>query len=198
MAIGDVSSEARGTGARFNDGKVPLDLIPLSALIECARVFDYGRRKYAAWNWAKGMDWSVPYGCLLRHMAAWFDGEDNDPESGLPHLGHAMCNLVMLSTFARTFREGDDRPRRWMHADPAKALSLVEMGAPAELLAFVDGFPVTGASNATHMVEQPEAPALTPEQEAMLAAAESRDADQPEDMGLNVGIHLSPAVDTGD
>lgn len=65
-------------------------------------------------------------------------------------------------------------------------------------IALADGFPATGASNATHVVEQPEAPALTPEQEAMLAATESRDADQPEDMGLNVGIHLSPDVDTGD
>lgn len=118
MSIGDVTSDERGSGARFNDGKVRLDLIPLSALQDCARVFDYGRQKYAAWNWAKGMDWSVPYGCLLRHMAAWFDGEENDPESGLPHLGHAMCNLVMLATFARTFAEGDDRPAKWLRAGP--------------------------------------------------------------------------------
>lgn len=39
---------------------------------------------------------------------------------------------------------------------------------------------------------------LTPEQEAFIAASEAKDADHPEDMGLNVGIHLSPAADTGD
>jgi hypothetical protein len=130
MSVGNVDSQDRGSGARFNDGKARLDLIPLSSLTDCANVFDYGRKKYAAWNWAKGMDWSVPYGCLLRHMAAWFNGEDNDPESGLPHLGHAMCNLVMLSTFARTFQEGDDRPAKWMTADPARAPDSVSMAPP--------------------------------------------------------------------
>jgi hypothetical protein len=77
-------------------------------------------------------------------------------------------------------------------------VSRIEADAFAPEIALRDGHSATGASNATHVVEQPEAPALTPEQEAMLAATESRDADQPEDMGLNVGIHLSPAVDTGD
>lgn len=77
-------------------------------------------------------------------------------------------------------------------------VSRIEADGFAPAIALADGFPATGASNATHVVEQPEAPALTPEQEAMLAAVESRDADQPEDMGLNVGIHLSPATDTGD
>ena len=52
-------------------------------------------------------------------MAAWQRGEDNDPESGLPHLGHAMCNLVMLSTFAKTYAEGDDRASRWLSTAPA-------------------------------------------------------------------------------
>ena len=184
MAIGDVTSEDRGSGARFNDGKVPLNLIPLSAMVECARVFDYGRRKYAAWNWAKGMDWSVPYGCLLRHMAAWFDGEDNDPESGLPHLGHAMCNLVMLSTFARTFREGDDRPKRWMHADPARALGLVEMDAPAELLAFLDGFPATGGGESSQtLLDAGEFVELAPEAAALIEMA---DEDAPV-AGLKAG-----------
>ena len=111
MSIGDVNSKERGSGARYNDGKVALELIPGIALEDCARVFDYGRKKYAAWNWAKGMQWMVPFGCLLRHLYAWARGEDNDPESGLPHLGHAMCNLVMLTTFARTYPEGDDRPK---------------------------------------------------------------------------------------
>lgn len=125
MSIGDINSDKRGSGARFNAGKAPMELVPLSALEDCARVFGYGREKYAAWNWAKGMDWSVAYACLLRHMSAWFNGEDNDPESGLPHLGHAMCNLVMLSTFARTYPEGDDRPAQWLSGpEPRYTLKL--------------------------------------------------------------------------
>lgn len=162
MAIGDVNSTARGSGARYNDGKAPLELIPLiliaqsydlgdkrtphhvpmrealrhlgrfqegggtdalqmairaldfdgEAFDECARVFDYGRQKYAEWNWAKGMPWSVPTGCAARHaLKVLAKGEMDDPESGLTHRGHFMCNLVMLLTYARTFPEGDDRPR---------------------------------------------------------------------------------------
>lgn len=115
MSIGDIKSSAKGSGARYNAGKPALDLVPLMALEDCARVFDYGRAKYAEWNWAKGMDWSVPYACMLRHMAAWHRGEENDPESGLPHLGHAMCNLVMLSAYAKTYPEGDNRPKEWFN-----------------------------------------------------------------------------------
>lgn len=110
MAIGDITSTARGTGARYNDGKTRFDLIPLSALTDCADVFAYGAQKYASWNWLRGMPWSVPYACLMRHLDAWQRGEELDPESGLPHLGHAMCNLIMLSHYAKYYREGDDRP----------------------------------------------------------------------------------------
>lgn len=160
--IGDVHSDARGSGARFNTGKPPYELVPLRIMArsllehgtehgmavealaelgayqnrsagvealygvcnalgmdgweECARVFDYGRRKYAAWNWSKGMAWSVPLACATRHLLAIMRGESIDPESGLPHRGHVFCNLVMLITYAATFAEGDDRPPAGMLA----------------------------------------------------------------------------------
>lgn len=120
MAVGDVKSDARGSGARYNDSKTRLDLVPLSALKDCADVFEYGAQKYAAWNWAKGMDWSIPYACALRHLEAWYRGEDIDPESGKPHLGHVMCNLIMLSHYARCYPEGDDRPPSQLFAPPAE------------------------------------------------------------------------------
>lgn len=110
MGIGDINSTERGTGARFNDGKTRFDLIPLTSLKDCADVFEHGMKKYSAWNWAKGMPWSVPYGCMLRHLEAWYRGEDFDSESKLPHLGHVMCNLIMLSHYAHYYKEGDDRP----------------------------------------------------------------------------------------
>lgn len=116
--IGDVHSNEPGSGARYNAGKPAFELVPLLALEDCARVFGYGQQKYAPWNWAKGMPWSAPLGCLLRHLSAWQRGEDNDPESGLPHLGHAMANLVMLTTYARTYPQGDDRTQ-WLRANVA-------------------------------------------------------------------------------
>ncbi|HEX7911755.1 MAG TPA: dATP/dGTP diphosphohydrolase domain-containing protein [Paraburkholderia sp.] len=164
MSIGDVNSNARGSGARFNDGKVPVELIPLRLIAEygeyinlgessdeltalhalgrfqeggditnlydamiavgapwteCAAVFEYGKRKYAAWNWAKGMPWSIPIACAARHLIfGMMRGESTDSESGLPHRGHFLCNIVMLLTFVRTYPEGDDRPSQWLR-DPA-------------------------------------------------------------------------------
>ena len=153
MGIGDITSEERGSGARFNDGKTPFELIPVGVLVawgaafdtsdgevlevlrcmalwqarqmrmdgvlgalskerleDAARVFAYGARKYAAWNWAKGQPWSVPTGCLLRHAMAILGGEDIDPESQLPHWGHLACNAIMLAHFEGNYPEGDDRP----------------------------------------------------------------------------------------
>lgn len=114
MAVGDVTSNEKGSGARFNTGKPDLSLIPLCTLVDEARVWEYGKNKYAAWNWAKGMAWSVPLACALRHLAKFQQGEDLDPETGLPHLAHAMCNLRMLTLYATTFPEGDDRPKEWL------------------------------------------------------------------------------------
>lgn len=114
MSIGDVNSQAKGSGARYNDGKPDYSLIPLATLEDEARVWMYGKNKYAAWNWAKGMPWSVPLACALRHIAAWQRGEDIDPESGLPHLAHVMCNIRMLTLYTKTYPEGDDRPPKEM------------------------------------------------------------------------------------
>lgn len=73
-------------------------------------VFDYGAQKYAAWNWAKGMPWSVVSACAKRHWIALFNGEENDAESGLSHWGHLACNLAMLVHYGVYYRAGDDRP----------------------------------------------------------------------------------------
>lgn len=109
MSVGDVNSNKRGSGARFNDGKPDLSLIPLETLMGEARVWMHGEKKYARFNWQRGMKWSVPLACALRHLAAWQRGEDIDPESGERHLDHAMCNLRMLAYYADHYSEGDDR-----------------------------------------------------------------------------------------
>jgi hypothetical protein len=76
----------------------------------CAAVFDYGQRKYKSWNWSKGMPWSQVISSASRHLVfGILAGEENDPESGLPHHGHLMCNLVMLAWYERAYTEGDDR-----------------------------------------------------------------------------------------
>jgi hypothetical protein len=108
---GDINSTERGTCARANYGKVRLSLFPMHLLYGACRVFVYGCRKYAEWNWAKGGKWSTPFDCLCRHLFKWwFFGEECDRESGLHHLDHAMCNLAFLIHYKDTYKDGDDRP----------------------------------------------------------------------------------------
>lgn len=111
--VGDINSDAKGSGARYNANKPDYSLIPLETLEGEARVWMFGQKKYKAWNWMKGMQFSVPYACALRHLAAWQRGETTDPESGESHLDHVMCNIRMLKFYAEHYPEGDDRPTAW-------------------------------------------------------------------------------------
>jgi hypothetical protein len=80
-------------------------------LSELAAVLDYGRKKYAAWNWSRGMPWSAVFGCLARHVVAIvIRGEEIDQESGLPHRALAAANIVFLLTYMETYPEGNDLP----------------------------------------------------------------------------------------
>lgn len=81
---------------RYNNGKPDYSLLPLSTLTEVVRVLEYGAGKYERNNWLKPTNWEVSFGCLMRHMAAWQAGEDDDPESGRSHLAHAACNILQM------------------------------------------------------------------------------------------------------
>lgn len=112
--VGEVGGTTKGSAARFNHGKPDYSLIPLCTLEDEAKVWAMGREKYGEWNWARGMKWSVPFACMLRHMAAWQAGQDIDEESGISHIAHIMCNARMLALYEKTFPEGDDRPTKWL------------------------------------------------------------------------------------
>lgn len=88
-------------------GKPPLHLVPLEALNDAARVMDFGDRKYAPFNWLGAVpegDAGVRkyVGAALRHLGAmWRDLDAVDPESGLPHLAHALTSLLFASEIRR-------------------------------------------------------------------------------------------------
>lgn len=105
-------------GYKADSGKIRMELLPPGPLRQAAQVFTYGAEKYAerpeasANNWLGGMRYGRMYGALQRHLSAWWSGEETDLESGLPHLAHALCCLMMLSEYARNprYAEFDDRP----------------------------------------------------------------------------------------
>lgn len=97
---------------KFDRGKPRLDLLPTSALEEVAKVMAAGAAKYDDHNWRKGTAWSRYYAAALRHLFAWWRGEDNDPETGLSHLAHATCCLLFILEYARggkRHEKNDDR-----------------------------------------------------------------------------------------
>lgn len=97
------------TASKHDGGKTRLDLLPFDALSEVADVLAFGARKYAAHNWALGMQWSRLIGAALRHIFAWAMGQDKDPETGLSHLAHAGCCILFLIAYQRRGVGEDDR-----------------------------------------------------------------------------------------
>lgn len=96
---------------KFDNGKVPLQLMSTVALNKIAEVLAHGAQKYSANQWRTGMDWSRLIGAALRHITAFNNGEDLDPESGLSHLAHAGCCIMFLLEYEDTRCDFDDRYR---------------------------------------------------------------------------------------
>lgn len=107
--VAKAATVAAAGGIKFDSGKPPFDLLPWEALAEVAKVLDYGRSKYAAHNWRKGMAWGRVLGAAFRHLGAFVSGQDVDPETGLPHLAHAACCVLFCLTYWLTKTGEDDR-----------------------------------------------------------------------------------------
>ncbi len=101
--------DATTYGVKFDDGKLRYDLIPAEAVEGLARVLTFGAKKYAPRNWEKGMSWGRVFGALMRHLWAWWRGEDKDPETGFSHLDHAACCIAFLQTYEVRRIGADDR-----------------------------------------------------------------------------------------
>jgi len=112
-----VTTEVRVTNAKTGGqkGRKPQQLGALDprSLLEIAEVAGTGAEaKYSRYNFMLGYDWSLSFDALCRHLLAFWDGEDLDMESGLPHMAHVGWHAAALLTFMRRHPELDDRPPR--------------------------------------------------------------------------------------
>lgn len=98
-------------GTKFDQGKLRFDLLPPELLISVSDILTFGANKYGDRNWEKGMKWSRPFGALMRHMWAWWRGEQVDPETGKSHLWHAGCNIAFLIAYEDRGVGEDDRSK---------------------------------------------------------------------------------------
>jgi hypothetical protein len=91
------SQNASTGGRKFDGGKLQYGLLPPLALKATVDVLTFGAEKYEPDNWKKVPDSKRRYfDALQRHVWAWKEGEQIDPESGRHHLAHALCCLMFL------------------------------------------------------------------------------------------------------
>ena len=101
----------QGFAPKFDATKVRVDLLPIDPMMQVADVFGFGAKKYFANSYRQGetVVWSRTYGSVLRHLFAFWKGEDTDPESGMPHLAHAGTQLFILMEHTTHNKDKDDR-----------------------------------------------------------------------------------------
>lgn len=97
----------------FADNKIPVHLWPpVATYLGTLGLLD-GACKYGRANWREsGVLASTYYSALNRHINAWMEGENLDPDSRLPHLGHALACLAILVDAQMTGQLTDDRNYR--------------------------------------------------------------------------------------
>lgn len=94
-------------------GKAPLELVPDTLRVAASMAFLEGALKYGRYNWRlAGVRASIYKAALDRHMASWWNGEDIDEQSGLPHLWKAAACIAILIDAAEVDKLTDDRPPR--------------------------------------------------------------------------------------
>lgn len=89
-----------------------LSVLDPYAIQQIARVGKFGAEKYDAHNYRKGGPASYLLDAAYRHIMAWQQGEDIDPDSGESHLAHGAWNLCALMSWNNDGVLEDDRYKR--------------------------------------------------------------------------------------
>ena len=111
--------------------KVPFCTIPFRVLTGVGLALLEGARKYGRHNYrVAGVVASVYVDAMFRHMTAWWEGEDIDPDSGLSHIDKAIATLVVLRDSMYTGNWKDDRPPKvregWVQDANKKAAEIID------------------------------------------------------------------------
>lgn len=92
--------------------KVPLSRIPPVAILHEGMAMGNGGDKYGPYNWrGNAVQADIYIDAAMRHILAWFDGEEYAEDSGVHHLGHARASLGILLDAQATGNLIDNRPK---------------------------------------------------------------------------------------
>lgn len=111
--------------------KMSMSAVPAVVLAELGVAMMEGARKYGRHNYrAANIRASIYFDAVMRHMMAWFEGEDIDPDSGLSHVTKAIASLTVLRDGQINGNIIDDRPPPpkdgWMARLNADASALIK------------------------------------------------------------------------
>lgn len=97
---------------KHDSNKPDLTLVPPELTEAVAQVMGFGCTKYGRSNWLGGMEHHRVLAACMRHINKFLKGEEIDPESGFPHLWHAVTNLAFLITYQERELGTDDLRRK--------------------------------------------------------------------------------------
>ena len=94
-------------GAKYDDGKLEIDLVPPQINRDIAEVRMYGTKKYKDPNNWRGIELRRYINALLRHTLAFMaDNQSVDDESGIPHYKHMACNMAFICQLIAEGKDG--------------------------------------------------------------------------------------------
>ena len=82
-------------GLKYDNGKPEMYLLPPLATLEVGKILTYGANKYSPDNWRELDNLQNRYtSAAMRHILKHMSGEENDKETDVSHLAHAICCLM--------------------------------------------------------------------------------------------------------
>jgi len=93
--------------------KPKLSDVPTVALFALGAAMSDGASKYGRYNYRDtNVTASVFYDAMMRHLTAWYNGEDHAPDSKVHHLGHIMASCAIALDAELHAKFNDDRDAR--------------------------------------------------------------------------------------
>lgn len=90
--------------------KLPLHLVPSLTVAYAAVAHLNGALKYGKANWREaGVRASIYIDAAMRHLAAWAEGEEDDPDDGVPHLAAVLACVGIILDARAAGKLTDDR-----------------------------------------------------------------------------------------
>ena len=124
----DTSVKASNPKDSIGIRKAPLSTVPMGVMVEVGVGMLEGAAKYGRHNYrAIGIRSSVYFDAAMRHLIAWWEGEDIDPDSGLSHITKALCTLTVLRDAQMQGKCSDDRAPRSVAFYPAMNAAAAEL-----------------------------------------------------------------------